>query len=146
MFYVTTIISSWLLTSWLGEWHTFGPLVFFNVMRNRISGYLSKVRIKVGLNLKVREDFGWSLLFLRVPTRVFHKTTRSLSAQVQSFLVTSLKFFRKSLTQTCLNLSDAQSNDVLQPTTIGLKCAVPVVNTCFYTGLKVCHPLSQHSI
>ena len=40
-------------------------------------------------------------------------------------------FFRKSLTQTWLSLSKAQSNDFVQPTTLVQKYATPVVNIHF---------------
>ena len=40
-------------------------------------------------------------------------------------------FFRKSLTQTWLSLSKAQSNDFGQPTTLVQKYATPVVNIHF---------------
>ena len=39
-------------------------------------------------------------------------------------LLTIFYFFRKSLNQTWLNLSKAQSNDVVQPTTLVQKCTI----------------------
>ena len=53
-------------------------------------------------------------------------------------------FFRKSQTQMWLNLSEAWSNDVVQPTTLVQKWSIPIVNTCFCTGLKVVNNHFQH--
>ena len=53
-------------------------------------------------------------------------------------------FFRKSLTQPWLNLSEAQSNDVWQVVD-DPDGSFPVVNTHFCTGRKWFHPRSQDS-
>ena len=48
-----------------------------------------------------------------------------------SIPVTIFNFFGKSVTLTRLNLSEAQSNEVVQSTKLVQKCAIRVVNTRF---------------
>ena len=50
---------------------------------------------------------------------------------VRFFLLTVFTFFRKSLSQMWLNLSEAKSNDIVHPKTLVQKCSISIDNTRF---------------
>ena len=115
------------LTLWLQGRDTFGPVVF-EFMIIRISGYFSR---KIGLKVKIRFmrklvilsvlrifSYNYCLLIVAVCVAV----CGILLVWVRFFVATIFKFFRKSLTQTWLNLSEVQS---VQPTTLVQKPPIP---------------------
>ena len=71
------------------------------------------------LSIRSLIDFDWKLLFLSV-LRIFS----------YKYCLLIVVLFRKSLTQRWLNLSKAQSNYVMKPTTLVHKCTIPI-NTRF---------------
>ena len=109
-------------------------------MRNWISGYFLKVRRRVGLKLNIRQEvqnwFWWKVVIF-ISFEVFSWHSGQVldwhSIGVSSILCCgNFHFFRKSKIHTVwvilyvLYLSLAQSNDVVQPTTLVQKCAIPV--------------------
>ena len=125
--------------------------LFFNIMRKKISVYFSKLRLKsqseienmitsqklillkVGILSVLRMFFKLMLLSLyKSKSKLLMSTvgivvrcsTDNLTAWVRS-LWQVFSFSRRIW----LNLSEALSNNVVQPTTVVQKCAIPVVNT-----------------